>query len=226
MDMSVNTVETLTRLAEQFGPFLFAILFILVVTRTAHGYYRDCMTRTAPPSTEQEQKTYRSYFLCSVWVGIVVMGLSIGWWFYVQARGNNVYQIAILDLGADEQILSNYFAKNAPHPTMAGLEPIHDAYFLVVRDHPFEIGDRLAFQYFKVSAKAGTDAKGVIGTQIELKYAGGHNLTYKIILKEAKPQLEVASVEGAGTISPFTEADLARAQKFASVGSVIRDPTQ
>jgi hypothetical protein len=179
MEFDLTTIESVTRLAEQFGPFLFAILFILVVTRTARGYYVDCMTRTAPPSTDQEQKTYRLYFLCSVWVGIAAMTMSIGWWIYSQARGNHVYQFAIVNLGPDETILADYYFKNSPHPTVEGVAPMHDAYFLVVQDRPFQVGDRIAFQYFKIpkveKAPTGSTAIGVSisSKQIEVVYSGG-----------------------------------------------------
>jgi hypothetical protein len=46
--------KDLVQLAADFGPFLFAILFIMVVTRTAHGYYRECSTRTEPLASPEE----------------------------------------------------------------------------------------------------------------------------------------------------------------------------
>ena len=129
MNIDLGTIETLTKLADQFGPFLFAILFIVFVPRVARGYYDDCMKRTAPPSTEQEQKTYRFYFITSIVVGIAVMTSSIVWWVYAQARGNHVYQIAIVDLAPDETVLSDFFYKNSPRPTIANVQPMHDSVF-------------------------------------------------------------------------------------------------
>jgi hypothetical protein len=225
MKFDVTTIETLTRLAEQFGPFLFAILFILFVTRTARGYYVECMTRTAPPSTEQEQKTYRMYFVCSVWVGIVVMGLSIGWWIYTQARGNHVYQISITDLDPDETILSSYYSKDIPHPTMPNVRPPHDAYFLVVQDRPFELGDRLAFQYFHHSTGGAAIGTGSAGKKIEVKYAGGNILRYRLVSDQAGPRLEADARNDRGSPTVFTADDVHRAKRVVAamrpVGSAV-----
>src|SRR6201988_4227158 len=130
MQVDLSTIETATRLASQYGPFLFAILFIFVVTRTAHKYYQECNTRTVP-ATEEEKKTYRSYFLISVWGGIALTLVSIGWWVYVQMQGPSVYQIAIVALHSDEAILSNYFSKTVPRPAIGGASALTDDYFIV-----------------------------------------------------------------------------------------------
>jgi hypothetical protein len=158
--MDIPAFERVVQLALQFGPFLFAILFILVVTRTAYGYYNDCITRTAPPASAEERKTYRFYFLCSVWAGIAVMALSIDWWVYAQSRGNNVYQVAIVNLKSDEYISADYFTKSVQRPVVRGGSPIHDDYLLVVQDKPFQIGDKFTFSYYKV---AGVPGSGLVG---------------------------------------------------------------
>ena len=216
MDIDIAKIEAMTRLAQQFGPFLFAILFILVVTRTAHGYYRECMTRTAPPPTDQEQKTYRLYFLCSVWVGIAAMALSIGWWLYAQAKGNNVYQIAIIDLNADERILSSYYFKDNPRPTIDQVTPMHDTYFLIVQDRPFQSGDRLAFQYFKIPTSP-ANSTGVGGRQLEVKYSSGFNLTYRVVADQSGPHLnEVAQNDRAPADVFIAEERRAADKRYAN----------
>jgi len=139
--MNWSVVDDLVRLAEQFGPFLFAILFILVVTRTAHGYYRECNVRKDPPASEQERATYRLYFISSVWCGIIAMALSIGWWGYAQLKGTYVYQVAIVGLGDDEIIDADYFQKRIQRPSVPGAIAIHDIYFLMVQDEPFKVGE-------------------------------------------------------------------------------------
>jgi len=185
----------------------------MVVTRTAHGYYRDCVTRTAPPPTEQEQKTYRFYFLVSVWVGIAAMALSVGWWLYAQARGNNVYQIAIVGLQADERILSVYYFKDAPRPTIGNISAMHDTYFLIVQEHPFRNGDRLAFQYFKIPQNPGTNDTGVSSRQLEVQYTGGNKLTYQLTGDAANPRLDLVAEEDRALRSVFTAQDIKTARE-------------
>jgi hypothetical protein len=210
----LSTVEAITRLAEQFGPFLFAVLFILVVTRTARGYYVECMTRKEPPPSDQEQKTYRAYFMSSVWIGVAVMSLSIGWWFYVQARGNHVYQITIVDLDPDESVLSNYYFKKGLRPTLSpdGVS-MHDAHFLIVQDRPFKSGDVLAFHYFKHTATPATPGRGTIGKQIEIKYAGGYSLRYRVATDPSKGlRLESAALDAPSSTPVFTRDDIKAAR--------------
>jgi hypothetical protein len=152
----VPAFERLVQLASEFGPFLFAILFILVVTRTAHGYYRECNTRTAPPASIEEKRTYRLYFLCSVWAGLAVMTLAVGWWTYAHWRGNNIYQVSILNLHGDERITAAYYTKSVPR----GASTIHDDYLLIVQDQPFQIGDKFAFSYQKLQPVPATGLAG------------------------------------------------------------------
>jgi hypothetical protein len=193
MTVDLSTFEAITRLAEQFGPFLFAILFILVVTRTARGYYVSCMTRKEPPPSKEEQKTYRLYFLCSVWVGIVVMALSIGWWVYAQAKGNHVYQVAVVDLGPDELVLSDYYFKTSQRPSIPGANSGHDTYFLIVQDQPFKVGETFEFDYFKLPTGPTAGTTGVARKRIEIKYSGNRADKYRVIADAAGTRLEVVA---------------------------------
>ncbi|HEY1474323.1 MAG TPA: hypothetical protein VGF53_09600 [Pseudolabrys sp.] len=145
---AVGVIEALTNLAQEFGPYLFAILFIVFVPRIAHGYYTACATRTAPPPGKQELNVYRLYFVSSVGVGIVVMGLSISWWFYQHAKTKFIYQISINDLSSYERVASEYYYRDNPHQSiLPGVAATHDALFLIVRNEPFSIGQTLSFQY-------------------------------------------------------------------------------
>ncbi len=186
--LDLSTFETIVRLAEQFGPFLFAILFLLVITRTAHSYYQECNTRKHPAASEQEKKTYRTYFICSMWSGIVVMALSIGWWVYAQSRGTNTYQVAIVDLKDDETVLADYFYRKVPRPTISGAATIHDDYFLIVQDQPFQIGEKLKFDFFKAHPSS-TPNGGILGTRLEIKYEGKKQDTYRLTLDAGTPAL-------------------------------------
>jgi hypothetical protein len=221
MTVDLSTVETITRLAEQFGPFLFAILFILVVTRTARGYYLECMTRTAPPPLEQEQKTYRFYFLCSVWVGVIVMALSIGWWFYAQSKGTHVYQVAIVDLKADEKVLADYFFKQVQRPTIPGATVAHDTFFLIVRDQPFKVGERFAFEYFKLPSDPALVGTGIAGRRVEIKYGGSRSETYRLVTDPAGARLETVALDNTKPAQFFTAEEIRTVVPgYASVGAV------
>jgi hypothetical protein len=187
--MDVSTVETLARLAQQFGPFLFAILFIVFVTRTAHGYYRESATRTNPGASAEEKRAYRFYFICSIWAGLAVMMLAIGWWFYVNWRGNNVYQVAILNLQDDEVISADYFTKKVQRPPVVGGSPIHDEYLLIVRDEPFEIGEKFAFSYYKFGPMPVSGLGRIDPVPLEIAYSGKSKENFRMGLENGVPTL-------------------------------------
>jgi hypothetical protein len=220
-------IETLTRLAEQFGPFLFAILFIVFVTRTARSYYVECMTRTAPPWTAQEQKTYRLYFLCSVWGGVAVMTLSLGWWFYRHAKGNYVYQISVVNLSPEEKIVSEFYSRTNVHQTVVpGVAPNHDALFLVVRDQPYTSGQTLSFTYVKQTAVANGTGSTPLGSalvpqQVEIKYSGGNILSYRIVSDGSGTRLETF-VQHNSASGIFTAEEIqAAVQRYASAEKAL-----
>lgn len=199
MELDVSGLTTVVRLAEQFGPFLFAILFILVVTKTAHGYYQDANTRKHPPASQQERNTYRFYFLCSIWCGIGVMGLSIAWWLYVQSKGSHVYQIAITALGNDDNIYSDYYNKRLPRPLIPGLPGTYDTYFLVVQDQPFTVGD-------KSVGVAGV----IVPKQITITYRGERFDTYTLSFEGDVPKLIAVASDERAQRTVFTADEIKR----------------
>jgi hypothetical protein len=197
MQIDVTTFETLTRLAQQYGPFLFALLFILVVTRTAHEYYQECNTRTQPRASESEKKTYRSYFISSVWVGIALMLISIGWWIYAQMQGPSIYQIAIVGLRPEESVLSDYYSKTISRPSIPGAMALHDTYFIVAREGPIAIGDEFNLYYFKAATSAGAAASdaaagvGIAGVKLDIKYFGRKRDAYQVAQSDGGPSLKI-----------------------------------
>jgi hypothetical protein len=201
MRMDVSTLETITRLAAQYGPFLFAMLFILVVTRTAHTYYRESNMRQQPRASEEEKKTYRSYFTTSAWVGVALALLSIGWWIYVQMVGPGIYQVAIVGLRPDEAILSQYFSKTVPRPTMPGADTLTDDYFIISQEQPLKIGDKFEFYYFKTQAThtpsppgaQPATPTGVSGTSLKITYSGNKQETYEVTQTNGAVSLRLAS---------------------------------
>jgi hypothetical protein len=198
MKWDLSTVVTIVQLAQQYGPFLFSILFIFFVTRTAHKYYRECNTREDPPASEDEKRTYRSYFKVSVWAGLALMLLSVVWWFYSQIRGTNVYQIAIVGLKPNESVLSNYYVKDVPRPTMPGVPPLHDYFFVVVQSEPFKVGDKFAFYYFNIPAPAAAPAvasspAGIPGQDLEIEYSGNKLDTFHVFVDGGSPSLKLVA---------------------------------
>jgi hypothetical protein len=187
--MEIPAFERTVQLAEQFGPFLFAVLFILVITRTAHGYYHDAITRADPHASVEERRTYRFYFLCSVWAGLVVMTLAIGWWLYANWRGSNFYQVAILNLKDNEMISADYFTKSVQRPLVSGGTPIHDVYLLILRDSPFRVGEKFPLSYYKLERAPESGLVGVDPISLEITYSGKPLESFHVSVKDGVPSL-------------------------------------
>ena len=187
--MEIPAFERMVQLAEQFGPFLFAVLFILVITRTAHRYYREAITRTEPPASPEERRTYRFYFLCSIWAGLAVMSLAIGWWLYANWRGNNFYQVAILNLRENEGISTNYFTKKVSRPVIVGGTPVHDVYLLIVRDRPFQVGEKFSVSYYKLTSTPESGLVGVDPVTLNIVYSGRARESFRVAEQDGVPSL-------------------------------------
>jgi hypothetical protein len=202
--MDWSNIATVVQLAVQFGPFLFAILFILVVTRTAQGYYNEANTRTNPPASTQEVQTYKFYFMCSIWCGIVVMTLSIAWWIYAQSRGSYVYQLAIVNLTPDEIVTADYYEQTHPHPVVVGAINLHDVYFIIVQERPFNVGDKFDFAFYQIPQVGAGLGAGVAGVPIQVTYAGRKQERYKLQI-DGNGHVQLALAEEASPENSFAD---------------------
>ncbi len=80
-----DIAASLTKLASDYGPFLFAILFTLIVPVRAYQNFRDCASKFAEP-TDSERLLIREseLYFRSTWVaGFVLIAFSVGWWLYL-----------------------------------------------------------------------------------------------------------------------------------------------
>jgi hypothetical protein len=224
MQTDLSMLDSIAQSAAQYGPFLFAVLFTLIVTRTAHKYYRESNTRQQPPATEEEKATYRSYFRTSIWVGIALTLVSIGWWIYVQMQGTNVYQVTIKDLQPDETVLSNYYSITKSEPTVPGAVTLTDYYFMVVQNAPFKVGDKFEIYYFKTPPHAspgpGGDqpsAVGIAPIPLQVQYTGNPSDAYQVTPNGGTVTLTTVAANPANTGIFSTRGITAFGTNFASI---------
>ena len=210
MDLDLSGLETVARMAEEFGPFLFAILFILFIPKIAHGYYKEANTRKRPPASQQERNTYRLYFISSVWCGVIVMALSIAWWVYAQSRGSNVYQIAITRLGEDDIVDAPYFRRLQSHSPTEGLPSYYDALFVVVRDQPFRTSDKFEFWFYKKPSAGAGVAGRPVGKQVAVPYRGQSSDTYTLSFEGDVPKLTAVVSDDRTRRLTFTPEEIRR----------------
>lgn len=141
MDPSqVDVVERLTRLAFEFGPFLFAILCVLWVTRKAYNYYNGaCVAQ--PPVPPAEIKTHRIVYYGSWVFSALLVIASVTWWM-ANYRTIKVYKFSILDLTKDEFIVSpstSIFLQSRQQSLPSGDgSPRQDVVLVVVSDGDIE----------------------------------------------------------------------------------------
>lgn len=85
MQAETDLATSMTKLASDYGPFLFAILFSLIVPLRAFQNFRDCTMKFPSPDATQSMLIHESetYFR-STWIaGFVLIAFSVGWWLYL-----------------------------------------------------------------------------------------------------------------------------------------------
>src|SRR2546423_13104041 len=75
----------LTKAASQFGPFLFAILYIIIVPPYSLRKYRSVAQFPHPTAAQLAViSDSRAYFRSSWIAGLILVFCSVAWWLYVQ----------------------------------------------------------------------------------------------------------------------------------------------
>lgn len=146
----ISDVLEVSAKAAQLGPFLFAVLFNLVITLWAQRNLESASTRSSPVASEKELATYRLYFWLVATFGIILVIVSIVWWFR-QQPAFHVYRGVIQDLMPHERIASDslYFKKVLkPAPFDDDLRERNE-HFLAIQDKPFTENDDFEISYGK-----------------------------------------------------------------------------
>src|SRR5579862_1854344 len=89
-----SIIASFTELASNYGPFFFALLFLLFLPFRAHGNMRKSIDAYPNPTPAQLRLIRESEFLVySAWIGgIVLTAFAVGWWFYIKR-----YDIHVVD---------------------------------------------------------------------------------------------------------------------------------
>lgn len=92
-----------SELGKQYGPFFFAILFLMVITRWAYKIYRRANLRTDPPASAKEKSTYRYYFIATASFGMLLVIAAVTWW-WINQPSIYVFRGEIVDLKDHQEI--------------------------------------------------------------------------------------------------------------------------
>ena len=169
---SLQWIESLTNASFLWGPFFFSILFMLVITRTAHSYYSRVNERVSPPATEDERKDYRFYFRLSISFGTFLVFISVAWWIYAQLQ-QHTFQGVIVGLREDQQIVGTdddlYY--RLVQRDLGDKHIMKDYHFAIVQNTPFSNGQPFRLDFYQNSGVVGATPPAPIKLQIQ--YRGG-----------------------------------------------------
>jgi hypothetical protein len=150
-----HAIDALSNLAEQAGPFFFAVLFLLIITKTARGWYRDVCIRE--PHEPAEERVMRTYFISTFAAGMLLVVAAVGWWMYERVTATHMYRIVFEDLQSNQYIELGsdvYYVKWPPTPSGGGPPDKKDFECVVLRDHKFRKGELYRVHYWVDTTKA------------------------------------------------------------------------
>ena len=144
----MNTLNQLTHLVYQFGPFAFALIFLFVMARWGQKKWAEANARKNPPATDAEKNTYRAYFVLVSFIGVVLVGISVYWWWTHQPiylYEGQIEQVSETDTveGTELYVRNDYYqqAPNSPQ--------IRDVHFVLIQKEPFIDGQEVSLRYFR-----------------------------------------------------------------------------
>jgi len=184
----MSIAEPFTQLAYQFGPFFFAVLFTLFVTRTARSWY---VAASAGPD-QQEKATFRLWFLLCACFSIVLVVISTAWYGYYNWRTYHALEGMFTGLRPYQFVAPDtepFFIKEVMTKSPGG--DIRDYYFVLVRNRPWVRGEKILFKYWELPKESGEGAVPEPAT-VEARLVETDTFPARFVLKvvEGKPVIE------------------------------------
>jgi hypothetical protein len=152
--MASEDYSNLSGLALQYGPFFFALLFVLGVTRWAYGAFKE---NNAANTSPKAFNTMRLVFLCSFFFGLVLVVVSVSWWLRSRPA-IYVFRGEIVDLRDYEKLASatdKLYLRREPKDPIDDIA-LRNEHFLVVQDSPLRKGDSFDVEFSKNSSARNT----------------------------------------------------------------------
>jgi len=155
--MNPDSLSKLSDLGLQYGPFFFAVLFVLAVTRWSYRVFKETHAKANPPATKQELNTARLVFLGTFFFGLALVGVSVVWWLGFRPK-IYVFQGEILDLH-DYEILASasdqLYLRTQPKEKIDDI-PLHNELFVVVQGSPITKGQHFDVEFSKNNSPRNT----------------------------------------------------------------------
>lgn len=196
---------TWTKLSYQYGPFFFAILFLMVITRWAYKIYRRANLRTDPPASAKEKNTYQYYFIATASFGMLLVIAAVTWW-WINQPSIYVFRGEIVDLKDHQRIESfDFYLKEETRTIKAEGEgededlTFKKQKFIYIQNDPIAEGHIFSFIYcvknrpqkpVQLQYKPGTIGK------YEIEY---DTLKHRNVLKYIGPIADAAAQSDGGS---------------------------
>ena len=208
--MNTATFLKFTEMAYQFGPFFFALLFTLVISRWAYKIYH-----VQHKSTDKEKETYRWIFISTTGFGMILVIISVIWWWNYRPT-TYIFRGEVKDLQEYERITSKnlYFKSIWDAKLGENIPQSHSEEFVVIQDRPFSKN-----QKFDIRFQKGPEDKNP--KSLAIKYCPGDKTPgYKIVwedsLHESQVELDSESIASKDNGFRLQFFDRAYAKKLPS----------
>ena len=148
--MNPENLSKLSEIALQYGPFFFAVLFVLGVMRWAYKVFKETNAKTNPPATPKELSAARLVFLGTFFFGLALVVVSVVWWLGFRPR---IYAFLgeITNLHDYETLApasENLYFRAEPKDPIDGI-PLRNEHFVIVRNSPLNKGEIFDVEFSK-----------------------------------------------------------------------------
>jgi hypothetical protein len=110
--LNPGLLEQLSAIAEQFGPFFFALLFIIFVPAMGQKYFANFLKQRASRGQERAValEAYTFYWKTGIVTGLILVVISVWWYIYVkmhqiQIRNTSVFEAVIRGIQDDDDFV-------------------------------------------------------------------------------------------------------------------------
>ena len=150
----MSNIDLLTKLAYEFAPFFFAVLYAVVIPPIAYRWYSAANGRR--PANQLEQKTTRQWFLTTTYFGFGLVVAAIAWYIFTHRPSSTyMYEGVVVDVKVNEAVESaDFFSR----PEIIGsLTELRNVRFVIKRDRPFRVGEKLLLYFYEQPTTGGVD---------------------------------------------------------------------
>jgi hypothetical protein len=193
--MNPENLSKLSEIALQYGPFFFAVLFVLGVLRWAYKVFKETNAKTNPPATPKELSTARLVFLGTFFFGLSLVVVSVVWWLGFRPK-IYAFQGQIINLHDYETLApasENLYFRAEPKDPIDGI-PLRNEHFLIVRNSPLNKGEIFDVEFSKNKSTRNTFHIAYDPSQLDPKFSvdWDDTLHTNILRQEKAPKVQAS----------------------------------